>query len=54
LLKLDGVADAFCGTTTVVHMKGDAKLDTAAVAKVLKAQKVKTKGELSKDATKLL
>ena len=54
MLELDGVADAFCGTTTVIHMKGDAELDMEAVARVLKSKKIKVKGEIAKDATQLL
>lgn len=54
MLELDGVADAFCGPTTVIHMKGDAELDAEAVARVLKTKKVKVKGAIAKDTTKLL
>lgn len=54
MLELDGVADAFCGPTTIIHMKGDAKLDPKAVERVLASKKVKVKGDIAKDATKLL
>lgn len=54
MLEIDGIADAFCGTKTVLHMKEDAKLDREAVMKVLEKKKIKVKGELEKDADALL
>ena len=54
LKDIPNLTDAFCGTSLVLHVEGEGELDLDAVRKVLKEKKIKTKGEISKDATKLL
>ncbi len=57
-MKIDGVADAFCGVKTIVHVKGDAKIDPKKMLEVLKknvsSKKVTVKGEFTKDLEVLL
>ena len=50
-MELDGVADAFPGKTTIVHMNGDAELDEEAFLAALKkagGKKLKIKGKVAK------
>ncbi|MDA1263974.1 MAG: hypothetical protein O2816_02710 [Planctomycetota bacterium] len=50
-MELDGVADAFPGTRTIVHMKADAELDEEAFLAALRkagGKKLKLKGKVAK------